>query len=223
MDLMRRLARLETSFDTAGSVLTRQPDSIMSTETITRDGNNAALESLAEELHSISLVDLTDSQFKTVLEASRVYRKALNPASDVSFRSSAVRSHVWTVLSDISLSDISAISVLSLPILPDEIVYSQHYTFSRTASENLDTATSVSRPRYIDLHPPVVNLRTPYGYPADRRWMLQPPPKAGVMTGKERASRRRLVKVAQTFGGVRNRSREYARIGRIGGFRPKVQ
>jgi hypothetical protein len=170
----------------------------MSTETITREGNNAALESLAEGLHSMSLVDLTDSQFETVLEASRVYRKALNPTSDVSFRSSVVRSHAWTVLSDISLSDISAISVLALPILPDEIVHSEHYTFSRTASENLDNLTPVPKPRYIDLHPPVVNLHTPYGYPADRRWMLQPPPKVGVkasfragfMAGKERASRR---------------------------------
>ncbi|CAO2654870.1 Nn.00g116030.m01.CDS01 [Neocucurbitaria sp. VM-36] len=38
------------------------------------------------------------------------------------------------------------------------------------------------------LHPPVVSLPSPD--PADNRWMLQPPPKASVMAGKERASNR---------------------------------
>ncbi|KAH7398424.1 hypothetical protein BKA66DRAFT_407802 [Pyrenochaeta sp. MPI-SDFR-AT-0127] len=43
-------------------------------------------------------------------------------------------------------------------------------------------------PPVNDLHPPVVSLPSPD--PADNRWMLQPPPKASVMAGKERASNR---------------------------------
>lgn len=43
-------------------------------------------------------------------------------------------------------------------------------------------------PPVNELHPPVVSLPSPD--PADNRWMLQPPPKASVMAGKERASNR---------------------------------
>jgi hypothetical protein len=47
---------------------------------------------------------------------------------------------------------------------------------------------SARAPPVNDLHPPVVSLPSPD--PADNRWMLQPPPKASVMNGKERATNR---------------------------------
>jgi len=47
---------------------------------------------------------------------------------------------------------------------------------------------SVRAPPVNELHPPVVSLPSPD--PADNRWMLQPPPKASVMAGRERASNR---------------------------------
>jgi hypothetical protein len=43
-------------------------------------------------------------------------------------------------------------------------------------------------PPVNELHPPVVSLPSPD--PSENRWMLQPPPKASVMAGKERASNR---------------------------------
>ncbi|USP76114.1 hypothetical protein yc1106_03388 [Curvularia clavata] len=43
-------------------------------------------------------------------------------------------------------------------------------------------------PPVNELHPPVVSLPSPD--PAENRWMLQPPPKASVMAGKERATNR---------------------------------
>lgn len=43
-------------------------------------------------------------------------------------------------------------------------------------------------PPVNELHPPVVSNPSPD--PAENRWMLQPPPKASVMAGKERASNR---------------------------------
>ncbi|KAH7394933.1 hypothetical protein DE146DRAFT_696695 [Phaeosphaeria sp. MPI-PUGE-AT-0046c] len=48
---------------------------------------------------------------------------------------------------------------------------------------------SVRAPPVNDLHPPVVSMPSPD--PADSRWMLQPPPKASVMAGRERANRSR--------------------------------
>lgn len=47
---------------------------------------------------------------------------------------------------------------------------------------------SVRAPPVNELHPPVVSLPSPD--PLENRWMLQPPPKASVMAGKERASNR---------------------------------
>ncbi|KAI8942734.1 hypothetical protein NX059_000780 [Plenodomus lindquistii] len=45
---------------------------------------------------------------------------------------------------------------------------------------------SARAPPVNDLHPPVVSLPSPD--PLENRWMLQPPPKASVMAGKERAT-----------------------------------
>ncbi|KAF1943042.1 hypothetical protein EJ02DRAFT_152545 [Clathrospora elynae] len=47
---------------------------------------------------------------------------------------------------------------------------------------------SARAPPVNELHPPVVSLPSPD--PAENRWMLQPPPKASVMAGKERATNR---------------------------------
>ncbi|PSN61876.1 hypothetical protein BS50DRAFT_147255 [Corynespora cassiicola Philippines] len=43
-------------------------------------------------------------------------------------------------------------------------------------------------PPVNDLHPPIVSLPSPH--PIDNRWMVQPPPKASVMSGKVRATHR---------------------------------
>jgi hypothetical protein len=56
-------------------------------------------------------------------------------------------------------------------------------TTSRSGSNYSGRAPPVN-----DLHPPVVSLMSQEV--ADNRWMLQPPPKARVMAGKERASNR---------------------------------
>ncbi|KAF2473872.1 uncharacterized protein BDR25DRAFT_323567 [Lindgomyces ingoldianus] len=56
---------------------------------------------------------------------------------------------------------------------------------SKSSAESYYTARV---PPVNDLHPPVVSLPSPH--PSDNRWMLQPPPKASVMSGKERATNR---------------------------------
>jgi len=54
-------------------------------------------------------------------------------------------------------------------------------TASRTGSYHCARAPPVN-----DLHPPVVSLPSPD--PVDNLWMLQPPPRASVMAGRERAT-----------------------------------
>lgn len=62
------------------------------------------------------------------------------------------------------------------------------FTLRRPATSRSGSYYSARAPPVNDLHPPVVSLPSPD--PVDNRWMLQPPPKASVMAGKERASHR---------------------------------
>lgn len=59
---------------------------------------------------------------------------------------------------------------------------------SRPGTSRSGSYYSARAPPVNDLHPPVVSLPSPDV--ADNRWMLQPPPKASVMAGKERATHR---------------------------------
>lgn len=62
------------------------------------------------------------------------------------------------------------------------------YKMSRPGTSRSGSYYSARAPPVNDLHPPVVSL--PSQDVADNRWMLQPPPKASVMAGKERATHR---------------------------------
>jgi hypothetical protein len=62
------------------------------------------------------------------------------------------------------------------------------YNLKRPGTSRSASYYSVRAPPVNDLHPPVVSNPSPD--PADNRWMLQPPPKASVMAGRERASNR---------------------------------
>lgn len=62
------------------------------------------------------------------------------------------------------------------------------YSIRRPGVRRTDSYNSARAPPVNDLHPPVVS--NPSADPADNRWMLQPPPKASVMAGKERATYR---------------------------------
>lgn len=70
---------------------------------------------------------LFDLSFEKDLIASRVYRRIKRDTMDFSMRSSVARSNGWSVFSGMSLSDISEISVLALPIRPSDITNPQHY------------------------------------------------------------------------------------------------
>jgi hypothetical protein len=60
-------------------------------------------------------------EFETTLYETRVYRRAQSDECDTSFTSSAVLTHAWSVLSDLSLSDVSVVSVIALPISLEDI------------------------------------------------------------------------------------------------------
>ncbi|KAF2659209.1 hypothetical protein K491DRAFT_591648 [Lophiostoma macrostomum CBS 122681] len=56
---------------------------------------------------------------------------------------------------------------------------------SKSSAESYFTARA---PPVNDLHPPIVSMPSPNA--SDNHWMLQPPPKASIMSGKERATTR---------------------------------
>jgi hypothetical protein len=92
--------------------------------------------------HSIN--NFQQFQFEHDLEVSRVYRKAKCPVDEFEFRSFTIRSGAWTALSDISLSDISAISFIALPISPNDIVNGYHFVFrTPTTTEEDERRNSV--------------------------------------------------------------------------------
>ncbi|VUC25060.1 unnamed protein product [Clonostachys rosea] len=70
--------------------------------------------------------------FELDLEASRVYRKAKRDTMDFSFRSSFAGSIAWSIFSGLSLSDISAVAAVALPIDPKDLTNAHRYEFSNS-------------------------------------------------------------------------------------------
>ncbi len=69
--------------------------------------------------------------FESDLEASRPYRRAQRDTVDFSFRSSVAHSNAWSLFSELSLSDVSLMSVIALPVYADEVGNSHHYAFGK--------------------------------------------------------------------------------------------
>ena len=75
--------------------------------------------------------------FEEDLFASRVYRKPLFSKSGDSLFTAAARTTAWSILSGISLTDVSNISVLAVPIYAHEISNSARYIFGDFQPESL--------------------------------------------------------------------------------------
>ncbi|KAF5976242.1 Rho guanine nucleotide exchange factor scd1 [Fusarium bulbicola] len=95
---------------------------------------------------------LFEFDFEHDLKLSRVYRLAKRDTMDFSARSSVARTHAWSSLSGTSLSDISHISVLALPLYAEDISNPQHYNFGKEAVEPTDllAPTLLTRSIYHD-------------------------------------------------------------------------
>ncbi|KAF4634125.1 hypothetical protein G7Y89_g3974 [Cudoniella acicularis] len=67
--------------------------------------------------------------FEVDLNTSRVYKRTQLYESDASFTSSAVRTHAWSVFSGLSLSQVSAISAIALPVYSYDVFNTEWYGF----------------------------------------------------------------------------------------------
>lgn len=86
--------------------------------------------------------------FEEDLFASRVYRKPLFSDSGESLITSAARTTSSSILSALSLTDVSNISILAIPIYPHEISNSDRYSFGdfHLAAVNVEQQSTNTRP-----------------------------------------------------------------------------
>lgn len=87
--------------------------------------------------------------FETILEKSWVYKRNERNECDISFISSAQRSHAWSIFSGISLAEISVKSVIAMPITTLDIANPRHYVM-----ENYPGRIDLTIPNENPLGPP---------------------------------------------------------------------
>ncbi|KAF4964329.1 hypothetical protein FSARC_7735 [Fusarium sarcochroum] len=126
----------------------------------------SSLTSFTQKRASIAISNpsiVTKSEFEEELEQSRVYTRTQANESDISFTSSNAPSNAWSMLSGMSLNDISVISAFRLPITVNDIdLLAPGSTFSILLTEQLATSTSnsaagkpnLSRPRQSTMYAP---------------------------------------------------------------------
>ena len=133
-DISRRLRGLEDMFD-AESIQTVCFRNGTSVELVER--NIQAGDVTPRQKSSLYALDSSGRHertsfrpsFQIDLEASRVYMRTQLYQSDVSFTTSIVRTHAWSIFSKISLSQVSCISAIALPVYSDDISNGELYQF----------------------------------------------------------------------------------------------
>lgn len=153
-EMFQRLASTRVQSNTASSgstVITRgrghNDDDASTIRPCRPDDGNV----LASELRQTAAYGFA---FEQDLQRSRVYRRAFIRDAESSVSSSNGRSVGWSLLSGLSLTDISCLSVISLPVSAQEIWNSSHYEpgeghvgpslFSSSSSKVEDTPLELS-------------------------------------------------------------------------------
>jgi len=144
-DLAERMGRLEGYYHDSNSVLTFRPASRVSTTTTVQTTGTSRLAGKVSTYTQMLRRGGRGTQYEYELEESRVYRKAQREVDDVTSCRSTALSHAWSALSDISLSDISALSVVALPLYRIEITNAYHYMES--TKDNTEGPEQVVHPQ----------------------------------------------------------------------------
>ncbi|KAL5326426.1 hypothetical protein ACEPPN_004111 [Leptodophora sp. 'Broadleaf-Isolate-01'] len=127
-DISRRLRNIEDAYDSESiqtacfrNGIAYEPD----------DAEVIPNQRASLQTNRISSGHLTGFQysFEIDLKTSRVYRRTEPYDSDASFTSSAVRAHAWSIFSKLSLSQVSNISAIALPVYSEEIFNTEAYGY----------------------------------------------------------------------------------------------
>lgn len=131
--LSRRLMNLEDALDVQTIVSKRM--SLMSVSGSGPQSSNSVetqsnlTDTSTQPTSQGSDLDLSKFDFEDDLGSSRVYRRAQRDTMDFSFRSSIAPSNIWSVFSGLSLSDVSIMSVIALPVYQEDITNAENYDF----------------------------------------------------------------------------------------------
>ncbi|KAF2125031.1 hypothetical protein P153DRAFT_118389 [Dothidotthia symphoricarpi CBS 119687] len=139
LELSRRMAHLETCVDGGESTLA-VPSAMI--RPVTHDNVSMKSENTVKRVPKILFDSARVFQFENDLKTSRVYRNANRNTVDFSFRSSIAPSQARSGLSDVSLSDISAVVVIALPVSFGDVTNVQHYTFDHSVVGRANPHTS---------------------------------------------------------------------------------
>ena len=109
------------------------------------DSDKSSVMSRASRFSSLSAL-----QFHSNLANSRVYRRVKRNESVMSFSTSALGSKAWSVFSGVSLSEVSVISAIALPLFSSDIDHPSHYTFGRVGVTEPRKGPLMSSSLYLD-------------------------------------------------------------------------
>jgi cell division control protein 24 len=165
--LAQRLMNLENAFDVHSIISTKQSlaptviNDFSNDSTDAQDTNEltkgVALNNVAQLPASLEGTAISSFDFEDDLDSSRVYRRAQRDSMDFSFRSSTAPSNAWSIFSGLSLSDVSIISAVALPLSLNEIGNPQHYENGERKGAK-SAPSSPHAPRAISLYQECVDV-----------------------------------------------------------------
>ncbi|KAI8240351.1 modin [Colletotrichum sp. SAR 10_99] len=143
-DLSRRLERLEDTFDALSRIEPRNPKEAqrrpvdLSKEC--SEGQSLCSMSTKKPQYADSApYESSNSpeppfvmpkfEFEAALDESMPYRRAREDTVDNSVKDSVAASNAWSIFSGISLSDVSILSHIAIPVYPADILNAHHYEF----------------------------------------------------------------------------------------------
>ena len=151
-ELAHRLTNLENAFDAQSVVSKRRSAAFPLLDSRNNDDVQCSVESREDGKRPSILTHAEPTSgfsFESDLETSRPYRRARRDTMDFSFRSSIAQSNALSLISGLSLSDVSNMSVIALPIYADDIRNAHHYEFNSRQPASSPSATVVSEPEML--------------------------------------------------------------------------
>ena len=113
-----------------------------------------------EDIHTLngaSRLSLNTRDFEQALQNSWVYKRNMNRRESMSFNSSITRDHAWSELSkglsELTLANLSIISVIALPVKASELTNSSWYQVNITTAVRalqLQTPTSSRKQAFVE-------------------------------------------------------------------------
>lgn len=149
-DLCRRLENLESHsvFHRGANSITTAIPELDDLETIRPTEDYQSV----KECYGLNASQLRFA-FEGILEASRVYKKYQQNECDKSFRNSVALSRAWSYLSDLSLAQISSVSVIALPICANDLSNPQWYVPGSSSGSDANANKEVQPEHRRELSP----------------------------------------------------------------------